>query len=927
LIPKSKSLNASLARGQSVLELTLVGFWVTLFFGLMYYIATVLEVGQKQTMLLRNQAFIELGNYSYFGLAGHGKDDVKDAKSQVKFSLGTKAQGVKVDLDKVEDFKKAVDGDLELDGVLSRRNDPYWNAFQFPKRRTTVKWLTSSGNSSFESEITAHLSIAHNRSLDLTRSIDPADYKMTGMYSGGLSLRQYIAITKLKDRVEMGLIDNTDQIKKALKQLVKNDSSLADEAEAIENNFNVGQDAITGGAVASLINLAISAIAQAGFEALGKALEASSAAGSAGSSAGGSAGSAASEASQQGIFDRMLGSLTDPYSAAGNAASGSLFTAPLESITSPITSGFSSVAEGLATGGSAGLFQTMQGLSQLGQTVQLGMGLAGQDTRIIGMVSAGLAIPAAISNGVRDLNQAFYSPSAGALTTASATGEISKAVTDNTINWVGVAQALPGITQPITTFLALAVPELSQVMGIINTSVGVLNAAVNLPGQLDNLSAAKGAEVLTTGGQLTAGVGQLVAGVGQITGKGGEIGNYMMLAGGAMQGAGAVGKFVNNLKDQGIDVSNPLDVAGRMVKSNFENVGKSLNGMKDSLANSVSGIGTGLSNIFSSTPQIAEGKDFLKSAKELGDKSTGVFSDDRFTTSTSIFNTLKAEKTIDELQENFGMQMKGYGEDPTKYQGDFANIKKGFETLQGLKSSETLTASQLSILDAAKASSDNLNSVFAQRFGKDIMKQNQLRGMMYQNNQWSLAKNMLEAGQTYDDVKKMEAEQNGKSDFGWVMTRLKAGAKTNEMYQEQVMKAYNILVVDAVDGEYKNAKERKKAEYKAATKLADAAESLSIYNPIYSEDKKTLKESAGKSAEFLKTILYERTDLSPTDRKRFEAAQQRIESISNGRAAFESPRERLGRIRNQVNERVELFVRTREVLERCAIGNCQPEIN
>lgn len=910
-------------RGQSVIELALVGFWVSVFFGLMYYIATVFEVGQKQTMLLRSQAFIELGNFSYFGLAGHGKDDAKESKSHVNFSLGTKAQGVKVNLDKIEDFKKAVDGDLELDGVLSPQNDVYWNAFQFPKRRTTIQWLTGSGNSEFESELTAQLSIAHNRSLDLTKSMDPQDYKLTGMYSGGLTLRQFAQIASLQDRVESGLVDNVEQVKRALKQLVKDDSSLSDEAEEIESKFNVTQDAITGGAVASLINLAISAVAQVGFEALGNALDAGKAAGS---SASASAGSAGSSGAQSGLFERIANNFTDPYTSIGNAVDGSFFTAPLESITSPVTQGLSNISSGLSSTG-GGLFQTMKGISQIGQTAQLGMALAGQDTRTLGMITSGLAIPSAVSEGFQALDSAFNSPASSALNT-SAAGAISNATSAATVNWVGVAQALPGITQPITTFLSLAMPELSKTLGIVNTAVGLLNVGVNLPGQVETLSnATKASQFLTAGGQLTAGVGQLVAGVSQVAGKDAMIGNIMMLAGGAMQGAGSITKFVGDLKVQGIDVSNPFTVAGELVKSNFDNIGKSFTNMKDSLANSVSGISSGLSNVFSSQPQIAEGKDFMKSAKNLADKGTGVFSDDRFSTSTSVLNTMKAENTIGELEKNFDMQMKGYGVEPGQYSKEFENIRKGFDTLQAAKSGAELSVAQMQALNDAKESSDKLTDVFNKAFGEDIVKQKQLRGMMYHNDQWSLAKNMLDAGQNYDDVKKMETEQDTKSSYGWIMSRLKAGAKTDKIYSEQIVKAYDILYVDAIDKEYKNAKERKKEEYKAAEKLADAAESISVYNPIYTEDREILKATAGKSAEFLENVLAERKDLDDKTRKRFEAAQRKIEDISNGVIAMESGKQRLGRLRAEIQERVNLSNRTRVILEHCAAGNCHPEIN
>ena len=88
-------------KGQTILEMTFMLMWLSGFFVITHYLNSTFEISQKQTMLLRNQAFMQLGNYSDFSEGRHDRETASDKKSQIKFQLGENTNGVKISIDAI----------------------------------------------------------------------------------------------------------------------------------------------------------------------------------------------------------------------------------------------------------------------------------------------------------------------------------------------------------------------------------------------------------------------------------------------------------------------------------------------------------------------------------------------------------------------------------------------------------------------------------------------------------------------------------------------------------------------------------------------------------------------------------------------------------------------------------------------------------
>lgn len=247
----------------------------TALFASAFFFMTIFEVAQKQTMLVRTQAFLELGNYSTFGLNEHGQDDIEDDQSKVMFMLGENTAGTRVDLGNLKNFDSFA-GEMTIDVADSSSTDRFWSTFRFPKAFVRYTWTNVTGSDTLNlrnDDMPNHqvLGIVHNRSIDLSGDLsieDLADGE-TGIYSGSTRFSDLSRLAQTPETIGEGLIDNTSGIEAILAEIVRDDPSLAEDARNLRSEIS-GSDAILGGAQASLISAAISnALSIASFAAAG----------------------------------------------------------------------------------------------------------------------------------------------------------------------------------------------------------------------------------------------------------------------------------------------------------------------------------------------------------------------------------------------------------------------------------------------------------------------------------------------------------------------------------------------------------------------------------------------------------------------------------------------------------------------------------
>lgn len=263
------SFSNSNLRAQTILELLFVVVVFSFFFGLSMFAFNIFDVAQKQVMLTRTQAMMELGNHSDFTGQEQGKDDPNDQGSQIYFTLGTPSEQTRVSLDSIDTFKKAVEGDMQVISGAAQDGNSYWAKYRFPKFKTNVgtkiSWSTGgiqeSNDPTFDFDLSTYLAIAHNRSIDLQNKSSDQNVEK-GLYSAGIHFLDLGKISDLPADVLEGSLDNTTSVEARLKALVTQDSSLSDEAKSILGKVKA-VDGITGGAEAALIQLAISLAYQA----------------------------------------------------------------------------------------------------------------------------------------------------------------------------------------------------------------------------------------------------------------------------------------------------------------------------------------------------------------------------------------------------------------------------------------------------------------------------------------------------------------------------------------------------------------------------------------------------------------------------------------------------------------------------------------
>jgi|GEM_PF-6548371 len=425
---------------QTILELFFALLALSFFFAINFFFFTVFDVSQKQLILTRAQAFLELGDHANFGLTQQGASTPQDRGKPLVFNLGEKTKGAIVNLDKIKSFEKAVKGNMQLDGVLSTSGDNYWMQYHFPKGHVKLASYAAlakrTGNGkSLLAQFDLHqtLSIVRNHNINLKQDVTNSlgGKNQTGMYSGSINYFDWSNnVANIKLTAKKGLEDNTHILREKLRQVAKADPSLSDEAKKLESSVNLA-DSVQGGAESSLISLAIQLAMQAGMKALGKLFPPSD--GSTPMTEGGgqvqdaanTAGSESSGFKIPGLGDFQLPSLEEGDTL-GNISKLSSFSSDVLNtanmgfhLAGKDIKGldFASQATGALAGFTGGIsnFQNAtsagQGFNAAGEFVGglgQGVGLADQNAgQILGTASAGLGFAGSLSN----LNDAFQNGS------------------------------------------------------------------------------------------------------------------------------------------------------------------------------------------------------------------------------------------------------------------------------------------------------------------------------------------------------------------------------------------------------------------------------------------------------------------------------------------------------------------------------------
>lgn len=907
---KVRSLNQR-QRGQTLVELALFVFWMTGFVVILYFLNTVFDVSQKQTMLLRTQAFVELGNHADFGMAEHGKDDLKDSKSTVVFQLGKKTQAFlyepkrRPDLDAkdLEAFKKAIDGEMKIDVNRASGDERYWNLYRFPKRRTEVSWAEG-GNDfhPFSVQLEQKLAIVSGRNINLS-SFGQVDVSKTGLYTGSIHFNDFTKLLALSRDLSGGggLIDDLEELRQAARTLVKNDNSLSKEAEDLEKSLNEA-DGLRGGGTQALIASAIQVAMSFAMSAIEKGV--------------GALGKAAGGAAQGAGSGGPLASLANPITNIQNAASGTALSAPINALTAPlknVAQGLNSFTHGLAqtTGGSiSGLIGqngALMGLSQMGQGVSQGASFAGTSYRELDMASIALSVPGNIEGGITKIGPAL----------------------DN-VNTKGVGDVLGAVSQmvvPITTLTSMIAPQAAMPLSYINTGLGVaqtLSSAYDGISKIGSggLSGKSAAEVLQTVGGVTMAIGGLYSTAAQLAGKDGAPGAYIAMAGGALVTTGAMAEFAQNLKDKGI--KNPLDWGKELVKENVDNFKKSVNDFGKTMSDAGQGISKNMAEIFKPGRKIEDenAKGLMGLAAGMDKTTSGKLdyvlngmSPDKLTQA----NLETAGERLKNMQDAVILNMKFHGANPNEIQAaqaEFKQVQEAIDHLSKFKKDEGVTLNT-HLLAGAKSAAERLNERLSQFIEQDPSKKQgdllgqvdinqyanrQIKAIRAGNTQKNLEQLAVSEGRTFKELQAMEndlSNQGGWKEFAFDLKTVTGGNRTLKAEIKQIQNTKDLMTLA---GAYYKIQDRKN-QIKATMQALSASESLSMYGPIATENATTARIRAGQMARIMQNELdFNPNDYSPTVQARMNAEIQKLESIAGGDREIISYREWLVETRKRVEE-------------------------
>ncbi len=734
------------SKGQTILEMVLVTFWLMSFFASMYLVATVFEVGQKQTMLLRTQAFIELGNFSYFGSTSHGEDKVDKEDSQVTFALGEKAGGVKIDIEKIKEFHDATSGDLDLNLTASMERDKFWDTYQFPKSTTRIFWLQGDERADPLLVLGPQqvLHIAHNRSIDLNRAMSESEIMDTGLFSGSMSFQDYARLSNFKPPVAEGVEDNIDSVKDVIRQLVKNDPSLADEAKALEGDMNIFES-ISGGAQGALVSMAIAAVVQLGLDAVMNSIgsELASGATNTGASQAGSGGNYFSNLFKQyaqpyqaasgfmgenllsGFFDALTAPIRIPVQGFGNLFSGlsDMATADAGAISASITSqsgGFvpsaAAASQMAADQAFQGFMNVSQGLSQIGQGVQMVGSFAGMDMatlRGVGIATSVAGLPSAINAGLEKIDSGMNYSDSLASTQNDAVGE-AVAQFGSGVNLSEVMSGVQQITTSVTGVLAQISPELAMPASYVNMAVGTAAGLSNIPTGLNRvLSGETLGQTLKAAGSFTQNLGSVYSNVATMMGEDATGGQLMMLAGGITNMAGNGITTLQNLKVKFGEVNTALFIK-ETVAGNISNLQNSMQNFGDTMKNNLAMIDAGLKDLTGSNPlkDNAQAQVLIGTMAKMSQMTTSKFSNDRVGVALSNVNLVRAQNFASKLSDNLALNFQLAGAKG----GSFAEVFGSQEMADQVVARLEKLASMAPALEAAKG---NLLAFSNGEFGLD----------------------------------------------------------------------------------------------------------------------------------------------------------------------------------------------------------------
>jgi hypothetical protein len=853
-------------KGQTVIELVGVTVWIFFFFGAMFYVASFFDVGQKQTALLRTQAMIELGNHSTYGFSRHGDDKAADAQSQVQFRLGEKTESSRVDLDKIEKFKEAVSGTLNLAlirggdtafSLVSEGEARFWTAYQFPKAITRLSFVSDAGEpQQFNATVNSQMAIAHNRSIDVNKRIEPKDYKAnTGMFSGSLTFQQYAQVSNYKANLAAGIEDNTTQLKNFLKTLARDDPQIAEEAEALEQRLNLA-DSVSGGAVAALVNFAISATIQMGFDAISQAFPADAAA-----SAGGA---------QPSFLDRLFGGYQNGFGAAADAANGGLLSGMANAVTAParqLASGLGTFSQGLA---SSNLAMAAQGFSQAGQIAQMGLGYAGVNNDFFNGAVAASGFVGALPGAMNKFHASM--------------GDVG--VDGKGFNLQGAIAATQEIATPATQLVAVVAPELAMAANYVNMGLGAAGTVANLPGGFSSLQGAitsgDVSDILQNAGSLVSSVASVGSTVASLTGLDSGVFAVAQLMGGAMSVAGSGIETVGRMKLEGIDIKNPGALASHIVKSNVDGLKENFQSTRDVIQSQSQRVAEAFNQLARPNPVLnAQQKELFEQGQALAKATTFEASAHRVGDAVNSFNLDKLAQSTESVREAAltQMQLAGATEQERAEMGRLFDV-----TLDGQKAlAQTLSpltpfgSEERAALDARVAAATDaakkIQTQLDQRFKEDLIAQRQIAGILDGNSQKATADMLLAAGQNYDDLKQMKNEKSS----GGLMAQFGGGAYDLKLYQEQTDLSQQLLHATITANKVIDMQKEDQARYAFAVKATEIASQLSDHAPlVQGENFGAFRYGAKAGAEAIAYVLPDIEKSDPKLAQRMREQQARL---------------------------------------------------
>ncbi len=925
-------------RGQTLVEFVLYVFWSVTFIVFLYYLNSVFEISQKQTMLLRTQAFMELGGHSFFGVKAHGKDDPNNKQDRIAFVLGKKTQmfadsyyqdKTVPDLEgkDLEVFRKAVEGKLEVEVNRATRDDYFWQTFRFPKAETRLVWYEDSKDKSkptFEIPLRQLLAIQNGRNINVN-SGSPSIEK-TGLFSGSVQMNDVMDLMQFSQNLtqQRGLIDDLDPLRAKVRQLVKNDSSLSQEAEALEKSLSAA-DGLQGGGTQALIATAIQVAVAVALDQLGGLMD----------KGGDAAESGADAAASNTGFSNLMDQMTSPITQVQNAVNGTVLSAPMQAVFSPVmnvANGLSTFSNGLVRGTAGawlGSNGALMGLSQIGQGVATGAGYAGTSWQELSMVTAALSIPGSLDAGVEKFGSSLHNVN-----------------TDKIGDMVG---AVSSMVAPVTQLTAMLAPEMAVPLSYVNQGLQAANAVTSLASASVKLSDGslgdkKLPEVLKTVGTFTVAAGGLYSTVAAIAGKDPMPGAYIAMAGGAMIATGGLVQLAQDMKAKGISLGNPVNWVKEVGKKNVENARNSLEGFKNTMSSASKNISANMAMAFKADRKIenSDAKSIIKNIASLDKKTTtgvdylmnGVSKE-----SLSQGNLINAEDRLKEMRASVILNMKYQGADPDKIDEVNAQFDEVQKSIADLKAFKNNPNARLDTEALAKASStaEGLKDTLSKYFEQDPSNKNdepvyeasnrQVKALRGHTSQVELEKLAVQEGRTYDEIKAMEAEkkaQGGWKGFTYNIKTITGGNRTLAAEQEQMQKARDLMTIANA---YDKAIERKQ-QIKTTMNALKASQGIATEGPLVTENRSTTRYNASRMASILESELESNpADYSPRVQAEIKQEIEKLRGISEGDRELYSYHQYLTATKAKVDELNKVVKQQTKkgaelLAERCSKSGC-----